>query len=582
MLLVMRGQSQMRRMDVASGIAAYRAGFCTPDAWRALYSTEPAGYWHGQRELPRHLTVHSRGGMGDMVQWARYARVLQSLGVEVTVSGLNPRVLQLMPEVKGRFVGEMAEQGFRLDESGAPMWTDPFTLFTALFPVIGFAASSRYIETAPAWRPPQALNDIRRRARGRPCVGLFWSANESPAPFTVKSLKQQHLSPLLHMPDVHWVIFQRGHQRALWLDDARSQDADKFTTVDGAMTFEESIALCGQLDALVSVDTGLIHACAAMGLPCVLMATPATDWRWHRGDRSDWYPAASIARASQLGGWDELVGRTASILGDVLRRQGHGAQSFTANQRVEKMTGKINNFLTLDSEHGMFIVNRNCALQAEALVKTGKPHIQAELDNMIHLVQHMPERCVMVDGGANIGLVSIPLAKAAAARHGVVHAFEPQRMLNYALCGSVALNDLENVIVHRSGLAATSGTMRVPRVDYSLASDYGTVQLKPQSEGGGDSVDVIALDDLGLERLDFLKLDIEGMEIEALRGARALIKAHQPWCWIEYWMVGADAIIEQFAGVEYEFFKVDQLNLLCAPIARWDRSRLSIPFEPVK
>jgi hypothetical protein len=72
------------------------------------------------------------------------------------------------------------------------------------------------------------------------------------------------------------------------------------------------------------------------------------------------------------------------------------------------------------------------------------------------------------------------------------------------------------------------------------------------------------------------------MEIEALRGARALIKAHQPWCWIEYWMVGADAIIEQFAGVEYEFFKVDQLNLLCAPIARWDRSRLSIPFEPVK
>ena len=246
------------------------------------------------------------------------------------------------------------------------------------------------------------------------------------------------------------------------------------------------------------------------------------------------------------------------------------------------MTQKINNFLMLDSNYGRLIVNRNCTLQAEALVKTGKPHIQAELDHMIHLMQHLPERCVVVDGGANIGLVSIPLAKAVAARQGVVHAFEPQRMLNYALCGSVALNDLENLIVHRSGLAATRSTMRVPLVDYSQVSDYGTVQLQPEDDAGGDTVDVIALDDFGLERLDFLKLDIEGMEIEALRGARALIRTHQPWCWIEYWMTGTEAIIQQFAGLEYDFFKVDALNLLCVPRARWDRERLFISFESVK
>lgn len=246
------------------------------------------------------------------------------------------------------------------------------------------------------------------------------------------------------------------------------------------------------------------------------------------------------------------------------------------------MIQNINNFLVLDSNYGKFIVNRNCTLQAEALVKTGKPHIQAELDHMIHLMQHLPEKCVVVDGGANIGLVSIPLAKAVAARQGLVHAFEPQRLLNYALCGSIALNDIENINVHRSGLAAAKSTMRVPVVEYSQASDYGTVQLQPEAEAGGDTVDVIALDDLGLQRLDFLKLDIEGMEIEALRGACALIKTHQPWCWIEYWMTGTDAIIQQFAGLDYDFFKVDSLNLLCAPRARWDRDRLPIFFEPVK
>lgn len=246
------------------------------------------------------------------------------------------------------------------------------------------------------------------------------------------------------------------------------------------------------------------------------------------------------------------------------------------------MNQKVNNFLALDSDYGTFIVNRNCALQAEALVKTGKPHIQPELDNMLQLMLHLPDNCVVVDGGANIGLVSIPLAKAVAAKHGRVHAFEPQRLLNYALCGSIALNDIENLVVHRNGLADKKGIMQVPAVDYSKASDYGMVQLKPEGMAGGDAVEVIALDDFGLERIDFFKLDIEGMEVEALRGAQKLLRTHQPWCWIEYWMTGAEAIIEQFSGLDYEFFKADQLNLLCAPKIRWNKEQLHIPFEPVK
>lgn len=246
------------------------------------------------------------------------------------------------------------------------------------------------------------------------------------------------------------------------------------------------------------------------------------------------------------------------------------------------MNPKVNNFLALDSNYGTFIVNRHCALQAEALVKTGKPHIQAELDNMLQLMLQLPDGCVVVDGGANIGLVSIPLAKAIAAKGGLVHAFEPQRLLNYALCGSIALNDIENLIVHRSGLADKKGSMQVPIVDYSQPSDYGTVQLKPEGAAGGDTVDVIALDDFGLARLDFFKLDIEGMEIQALRGAQKLLRAHQPWCWIEYWMTGAEAIMEQFAGLDYEFFKADPLNLLCVPTTRWNREQLHIPFEAVK
>lgn len=241
----------------------------------------------------------------------------------------------------------------------------------------------------------------------------------------------------------------------------------------------------------------------------------------------------------------------------------------------------VHNFIPLDSTYGTFVVNRHCALQAEALVKTGKPHIEAELIDILQLMQHLPDGSVAVDGGANIGLVAIPVAQALAPRGGRVHAFEPQRLLSYALCGSAALNDIDNLVVHRRGLAASRGTLRVPAVNYSQPADYGTVQLEhPQGAPEEDVVDVVALDDLGLERLDFLKLDIEGMEVQALRGAWSLIRTHKPWCWVEYWKAGAPAIMDEFAGLDYMFFKVDALNMLCVPRSRWPSgSPLVIPYE---
>jgi hypothetical protein len=107
---------------------------------------------------------------------------------------------------------------------------------------------------------------------------------------------------------------------------------------------------------------------------------------------------------------------------------------------------KVKNFITLDSGYRTFIVNRHCGLQAEALVKTGRLHIQAKLDNILEVMQLLPENCVVVDAAANIGLRGIPVTQAIAAKGGTVHAFEPQRLLNYALCGAAAPNDIENLM----------------------------------------------------------------------------------------------------------------------------------------
>ena len=56
-----------------------------------------------------------------------------------------------------------------------------------------------------------------------------------------------------------------------------------------------------------------------------------------------------------------------------------------------------------------------------------------------------------------------------------------------------------------------------------------------------------------LARLDFIKIDAEGMMIDVLDGARETIRHHLPWCWIEFWKAGIDPIKQHFNGLPYQF-----------------------------
>jgi FkbM family methyltransferase len=184
----------------------------------------------------------------------------------------------------------------------------------------------------------------------------------------------------------------------------------------------------------------------------------------------------------------------------------------------------INNFVVVESEYGKFIVNRHCAYQAESLIKTGRPHIQDELNSILTVIGQLPENCIVVDAGANIGLVSVPIAQAVLARGGIVHAFEVQRLMLYALCGSAALNDLENLIVHNQALGSAIGMLGAAKPDYGKPQDFGLFSLMDQSTALPDRVEMVNIDSLGLPRLDFLKIDVEGMEIEVLKGAQTSIR----------------------------------------------------------
>lgn len=233
---------------------------------------------------------------------------------------------------------------------------------------------------------------------------------------------------------------------------------------------------------------------------------------------------------------------------------------------------KVDNFVVLDSVYGKFIVPRTCLFQAEALVKTGRTHIESELSNIFAIVDTLPADAIIVDGGANIGFFTVPVAYKINGTKSKIISFEPQRQLFQALGGSLAINGYRHVYLHNCGLGAEPGIAQLPAVDYSIVQDFGTVSLSnnPSVDEHGwmadRVVDITSIDTMDLPRLDLFKLDVEGYEIPALTGALSTIKKHRPWIWVEYFITGVDPIKQALADINnYEFFIVDYQNMLCVP-----------------
>ena len=237
----------------------------------------------------------------------------------------------------------------------------------------------------------------------------------------------------------------------------------------------------------------------------------------------------------------------------------------------------VNNFVVIESVYGKFLLNRHCAFQAEALIKTGRTHIESELANILALVDCLPTDCLVVDGGANAGFFTVPVAQRIKQKGGRVIAFEPQREIFNGLAGTIALNDLSNVRLNRMGLGDLAGSATVPDVDYSVDQDFGIVSITQNSTVGDlysmvvdqQQVQTIRLDDLNLPRLDFYKLDVEGFEIAALNGSRDTIIKHRPIMWIEYWKLGLDTVVDAVRYLkDYDHYVMDPLNVLFVPRER--------------
>jgi hypothetical protein len=243
--------------------------------------------WDGRPLRDRHVLVRCYHGLGDTIQFIRFATPLRAIARKVSV-WVQPALLPLVAAVDG------VDRALPLHE-GAPE--------------LAYDADIEVMELAHALRvTPQRLAQdwpyIRptgRRVRlpgGGVRVGLIWAAAGTWMP--ERSLHFSALAPLLGVPGLVPIALQRGpaaaQTRGLDVHDCGHDDVEVFA------------ATLAALDLLVSVDTFGAHLAGAMGVPVRLMLPHDCDWRWtHAGETTPWYPRMRIYRQPAPGDWACVV-----------------------------------------------------------------------------------------------------------------------------------------------------------------------------------------------------------------------------------------------------------------------------------
>lgn len=287
--------------------------------WRDVNWTDKLRYpeqhlWQGQFRRGLRLLLWGEQGLGDILQFARYApwllRQLQNQGATLVL------------EVPAQLCSLLRTSWPCMDIAVTGQSRGHFDCHLPLMDLPRIWGNQVGPGGLP-WQPLRspylsALPDLLAQHRGAMPVasglqthpplraGLAWQGRPTHPDDRWRSIHPRQLQALFAVPGIRWVSLQKDathHPSWLPQDLALCQDfADTARIVDG-------------LDLIISIDSSMAHLAAALGKPVWLLLPKVVDWRWQlTGESTPWYPSMRLFRQAHDESWDQVASRVASVL----------------------------------------------------------------------------------------------------------------------------------------------------------------------------------------------------------------------------------------------------------------------------
>jgi len=289
---------QLLKGDYAAGWLGYEWRWSkSPDEVTVRHFD--SSLWLGKEDLRgKRILLFAEQGLGDTLQFVRYAKNVAALGATVLLE-VSPPLVTLMSRVEGVSLVFARGQQPPAHDFNCPLMSLPLAFKSTLATIpSGYTYLSAKAEKIQYWQS-------KLGPRQKPRLGLVWSGSAKHKNDWRRSLSLQNL--LASIPEGFQCISLQKEVRQTDLDILTARQ-DVLHFGPALLDFEDTAALCELVDVVVSVDTSVLHLAAALGRPTWALLAYSPDWRWLL-DRSDspWYPSVKLFRQHASGDWAGLL-----------------------------------------------------------------------------------------------------------------------------------------------------------------------------------------------------------------------------------------------------------------------------------
>jgi Tfp pilus assembly protein PilF len=252
--------------------------------------------WQGEDLVGAAIILVAEQGLGDAIQFARFAPVLAANGARVTIICVD--------SLKALFPRSMASSALSEpipdDDFHLPLMSAPHRLGMSQATIPG---DTPYLKVPGGVTLPPDRGTKRR-------IGLCWSGNPEHPSDRQCSCGLAVLRPLFENSGDEWVSLQFGPGA----DAVAEQGLTDVIAVWSQYFrgFSDTAAAVDALDLIILSDSSTAHLAGALGRPVWLMLKYAPDWRWETvGDTTSWYPTMRLFLQPNSGDWQDVVNRVA-------------------------------------------------------------------------------------------------------------------------------------------------------------------------------------------------------------------------------------------------------------------------------